>query len=70
MNPKDLFGKYATYVFIIYTILKIVFENDAGNSEIPKDSKPVPSTDLVQKNVASSGNSRNVNRNTRGRAEE
>jgi len=70
MNPKDLFGKYATYVFIIYTILKIVFENDSRNTEIPEDSEPVPSTDLVQKNVTSSSAARNVTRNTRSRTEE
>jgi len=69
MNPKELFGKYASYVFIIYTILKIVFEYDSRSTEISENNEPVPSTDLVQENVTSPSNSRNVSGHSRSRTQ-
>lgn len=69
MNPKDLFGKYASYVFIIYTILKIVFEYDSRGSEVPANNEPVSGSDLVQENATSPSNTRNVTGNTRSRTE-
>jgi|688.fasta_scaffold83649_2 hypothetical protein len=69
MSPKDLFGKYASYVFIIYTILKIVFEYDSRNPEVSENSEPVQGTDVVQENVVGSSTSRNVTGNARSRTQ-